>query len=275
MERIFAGRWIAGAETGDAVRRAKRLNALGISAILNYIGEDLTDARDINDAVSTNLRLIAEIRKAKLNASVSLKLTALGLCLSRRAARKNYDRIVGAARRAGVFVWIDAESEDTIEDTIAIYEGQVRKHGVGITVQAYLRSSGKNLQRLAKRKAVVRLVKGAYSESGKIAFETRAQTTGNYRTLMHEAFANLKEFTIATHDSSLIDEAMLLNRSHRRKITYAMLNGIRNTYAARLAEQGYSVAIYVPFGTRWFGYSLRRLREESHLLLVLRSLLGG
>ena len=274
-ERIFAGKWIAGARIEDALRRTRQLNALGMSAIINHIGEDLTDKHDIADAVSTNIRLIKEIKKAKLQASVSLKLTALGLRVSRAMARKNYSRIVVEARKRGVFVWLDAETQDTIDDAISIYEGQVARGGVGITVQAYLRRSGKNLERLAKRKAVVRIVKGAYSESAKIAFVTRKDTTANYRSLMHDAFSHLKEFTIATRDSSLIKEAMLLNRSHRRKVTYAMLNGIRNGYAAELAEQGNSVAIYVPFGTRWIDYSLRRLREESHLVLMFKSLLGG
>ncbi|MDE1854945.1 MAG: proline dehydrogenase family protein [Candidatus Micrarchaeota archaeon] len=275
FERVFAGKWIAGARISDAIRRTRQLNALGESAIINYIGESLTDKRDIADAVSINLRLIREIRKEKLKASISLKLTALGLSVSKNLARKNYGRIVGAARRQGIFVWIDAESQDTIEDVISIYEGHVRKGGVGICLQSYLRRSGHLMQRLIKRKAVVRIVKGAYKESSKIAFETRKETTENYRMLMREAFAHLKEFTIATHDSSLIGEAMELNRSHRRRVTYAMLNGIRNRYAASLAAQGSSVAIYVPFGTRWIGYALRRLREESHLILVLRSLLGG
>ncbi len=275
VERIFAGKWIAGPGIKDAVRRTKQLNALGMSAIINYIGEDLTDKREIAEAVSTNLRLINEIRKSKLQASVSLKLTALGLRVSKSMARKNYNRIVGAARRRRVFVWIDAESQDTVDDAISIFESQARRGGVGITVQAYLRSGERNLARLFKKKAPVRIVKGAYKESGKIAFDTRKETTGNYRVLMREAFTHLREFTVATHDDSLIKEALELNRSHRRRVTYAMLNGIRNGYAAELAAQGNSVAIYVPFGTRWLGYSLRRLREESHLVLVLRSLLGG
>ncbi len=275
IERIFAGRWIAGPEMGDALRRAKRLNDLGISAIINHIGEELTDRTRIADAIAINLRLIREIKKAKVDASISLKLTQLGLRVSNATARRNYNKIVAFARKRGVFVWIDAESADTIPGAISIYERQARRGGVGMTVQAYLRDSPRNLERLLRRGAVVRLVKGAYSEAGRTAFADRKEVTANYAMLMRELFARSGEFTIATHDSSLIAEAMLLNRSSRRKVTYAMLNGIRNGYAADLAAQGQRVSIYVPFGTRWLEYSLRRLREESHLMLVLRSLLGG
>lgn len=275
LERILAGKWIAGPRISDALRRTRQLNALGMSAIINYIGEDLTGKREIAEAVATNLKLIKEIKRAKLDASISLKITSLGLRVSKSLARSNYAKIVGTARKQKVFVWLDAESQDTIDDTISIYESQAGKKGVGIALQSYLRRSGKDMRRLSRRKAVVRLVKGAYKESAKIAFETREQTTSNYRVLMHDAFSHLDEFTIATHDSSLISEAFELNRWHRRRVTYAMLLGIRNGYAAELAAQSHRVAIYVPFGTRWLGYSLRRLREERHLFLVLRSLLGG
>lgn len=275
IEKIFAGKWIAGPNIEDAIRRTKQLNALGMSAILNHIGEELANRQQISDSVAMNLRLIREIRKAKAQASISLKLTQLGLRVGKGTAGKNYEKIVRFARENGVFVWLDAESEDTVADTISIYERQVGRGGVGIAVQAYLRESEHNLQRLLKRRAVIRLVKGAYKESKKIAFTDRNEVTANYAMLMRELFARSGEFTIATHDSSLIAEAMLLNRSSRRKVTYAMLNGIRNGYAADLAAQGQRVSIYVPFGTRWLEYSLRRLREESHLMLVLRSLLGG
>lgn len=274
-ERLLAGRWIAGPRIFDAIRRAKALNALGMSAIINYMGEEFTNMRDVSEAVATQLRLVRTIRKNGIDASLTVKMTQLGLRISKKLAKRNYDRIVALARKNSVFVWLDAESQDTVEDAISIYEGQVRRRGVGIAVQSYLKRSEGNVRGLLKRRAVIRLVKGAYKESAKIAFGTKKETTKNYAVLMRHLFKAAKEFTIATHDSVLIDEAMTLNRSYRRKVTYAMLNGIRNNYAARLASQGNSVAIYVPFGTRWVEFSYRRLREASHLLLVLRSLLGG
>jgi proline dehydrogenase len=275
FERIFAGRWIAGPTLDDAMRRTRQLNALGMGAIINYMGEEFREKDEVADAVAMNLRLIRAIRKAGANASVSLKPTQLGLRIGKAFARSNYNRIVGFARKHGVFVWLDAESQDTVDDAISVYVGQARKGGVGVTLQAYLRRSEADLQRLISKKAVVRLVKGAYKESARVAFVDRKEVTRNYLLLMRQLFAGAREFTIATHDSSLINEALKLNRSYRRRVTYAMLNGIRNGYAATLAERGNRVALYVPFGPRWIEYSVRRLREESHLLLVLRSLLGG
>ncbi len=274
-ERIFAGRWIAGPTAKHAMRRTRELNELGKSAIINCMGEEFIDKRDIAEAMAINLQLVKAISKNKLDASISLKITQLGLRASKKLATRNYGKIVSAARKSGIFVWLDAEKEDTIEDAIRIYESQMKRGGVGIAVQAYLKRSEKNMERLRRRKAIVRLVKGAYKESKSIAFQSREEVEENFLKLMRILFKDFREFTIATHDSDLIDEAMELNRVYRRKVTYAMLNGIRNNYATRLAENGNRVAIYVPFGTRWIEYSLRRLSEMEHVVLVARSLLGG
>ena len=275
IEKVVAGKWIAGPTINDAIRRTKELNELGFSAIINCMGEESLTERDIEQAVSVNLQLIRAIKKRDLDASISLKLTQLGLRKSKVLARRNYNRIVRLARKNGIFVWLDAEAEDTIEDTISIYEPQIRRGGVGIAVQSYLRRSQRNTIRLIKHNAIVRLVKGAYKLPASISFQKREEVTRNYRTLMHLLFKESKEFTIATHDSALLNEALELNRAYRRKVTYAMLNGIRNNYALRLVTGGNRVAIYIPFGTKWIEYSFRRLRESTHLLLVLRSLLGG
>ena len=274
-ERVFAGKWIAGPRIEDAIARGKRFNALGMSAIINYMGEDLRDEKEVADAVATNLRLITSIKKNRLKASVSLKITQLGLRISKELAKRNYDRLVSFARKNKVFVWLDAESHDTIDDAIWAYEGQVRRGGVGIAVQSYLKRSEGNVLRLLRHRAVIRLVKGAYKEDGSIAYRTGKERTQNYAVIMRQLFKRAQEFTIATHDQVLIDEAMRLNQVGKRKLTLAMLNGIRNRYAARLVAEGYKVAIYVPFGTRWIEFSLRRMNEASHIILVLRSLLGG
>lgn len=274
-EKIFAGRWIAGPSIGDAMRRAKKFNALHMSAIINYIGEDLNDRRDVSEAVATNLRLIRMLRKHGIDASISLKMTQLGLRISKKLAKENYGRIVNFARENGTFVWLDAESHDTIDDTIRIYGGQVRRGGVGIALQSYLKRSERDMSALLGKKAVIRLVKGAYKESEEIAYKTRGERMRNYAALMRQLFRRAKEFTIATHDQSLIDEAMRLNRTYRRHVTYALLNGIRDRYAAKLAANGKSVAIYVPFGTKWVDYTYRRMREASNIILILRFLPEG
>lgn len=272
LERFFAGRWIAGPAIGDAVSKARELNSLGEEAILNYLGEQFTEKEDVEDAVSTYLRLIRDMGKNRLRASIAVKITQLGLLISEAVAMQSYGRIVAEARKRHIFVWLDMESHDTIDSTIETYLSQARKGGVGIAIQSYLKRSGRDVQRLVKQGAVVRLVKGAYKESEEIAFRGRAEITSNYARLLRYLFEHAKEFTIATHDGSMIDEALLLSKRQRRKVTYAMLNGIRSRYAAHLASKGKRVAIYVPFGRRWVNYALRRLKEKEHVLLVLRSL---
>lgn len=272
LEKVLAGRWIAGADVSDAIAIGKRLNANNAVPIFNYLGEDFKEIEKVKETVDKYLEVISEIKKSKLKAEISLKPTELGIGINTAAARKNYALIVGSARKNNVFVWLDMESHKYVDPTIKLYETQLGKGGVGICIQSYLRRSGKDLEHITGKGGIVRLVKGAYSESKRIAFGSRSETTANYYALMKYLFKNSKRFMIATHDQGILDEAMLLNRSYRRDVTYAMLNGIRNKYAMQLAQLS-KVAIYVPFGKRWFSYSYRRLREEGHLTLILRSLL--
>ncbi len=272
---IFAGRWIAGPNISDAMKRARELNELGVSAIINYMGEEFERESDCNDAVATCMQLAKAIKKKRLDASISVKITQMGLRIGRGIATRNYGKVVGFARKLGIFVWLDMESQDTVSDAIFIYLTQVKRSGVGIAMQAYLRRTEGDAALLVKKKAVIRLVKGAYKADKKTGFAKREEVEQNYIKIMRYLFKKSQKFTIATHDSMLINEAIMLNRVHRRNVTYGMLNGIRNNYAAELAASGNKVALYVPFGSRWFDYSLRRMNEWSHVMLILRSLLGG
>ncbi len=127
-------------------------------------------------------------------------------------------------------------------------------------------------ERIVGMGGAIRLVKGAYSESRKIAYTSRDETTRNYVRIMEYLFKHSGRFMIATHDQGIIAQAMELNRSYRREVTYAMLSGIKNKALVRLAATGNKVAAYVPFGEKWVDYAFRRLREESHILLVMKSL---
>ncbi len=275
VEKVVAGRWLAGARVEDAIRRARELNAQHIHAIINYLGEGFTDKKYVNDAASTYLQLIREIKRSGVDASISVKLTQLGLLIDKGYARQNFARIADFAGRNGIFTTLDMEEHQMIDDTISIYQSQGNRGMIYITMQAYLRRSEKDMERLVKKHARIRLVKGAYSENAKIAFQKREETSENYMKMMGYLFKNSASFMIATHDQRMIDQAMTMNRIYRRNVTFAMLNGIRSRYAAKLAAKGNRVAVYVPFGGRWVEYAFRRMREESHIVLVLRSLLGG
>jgi proline dehydrogenase len=262
LENALAGRWIAGARIKDAIERAEELNAHKEGAVINYLGEDFSEKRDVAEAMSAYQRLIVEMAHGGVDCGISLKMTQLGLGINRGMARRNYGSIANLARRQGIFTWLDMEAHGTVDATISVYERQLkRKGGVGICLQAYLKRTEQDVRRLVEKGAVVRLVKGAYAENGRIAFTERREIDASYVRLMNYLFRNAREFTIATHDRHIIGQALLLNRSYRRKVTYSMLDGIQGGYAERLAGLGNRVSVYVPFGRRWTGYAYRRLRE--------------
>ncbi len=271
-ERLMAGRWLAGERIGDAIGVSRRFNSHGISAMINYLGESLAERSAVDCAVKTYARLIREIKRSGIRASISIKPTQLGASIGKGVALRNYASIVGLARSNGIFTWLDMEEHRYVDTTIRLYRSQLKRGAVGICIQAYLRRSASDLESIVRSGGVVRLVKGAYGEPSRLAYATRDETTANYSRLMAYLFRHSPRFMIATHDPAVIAEAQELNRSYRRDVTYAMLNGIRNRELLRLAETGSKAAAYVPFGEQWISYALRRLREEGNLPLLLRSL---
>ncbi len=272
-EKLIAGRWIAGPTINDAVARTKKLNGLGYKVTLNYLGEDFSDKAAVESALSVYLELIAAIKRSKLNADISLKPTQIGLKIDFKYAKKNYSKLVGAARKARIYTWLDMEAHRYVDETISLCISEAKGGMVGLCLQSYLKRSERDIRRVVRAVCGVRLVKGAYKESSTIAYTSRYEIDKNFRHLMHYLFKNSDNFIIATHDAKLVEEAEELNKTYRRNVEYAMLNGIRNSYTKRLVEKGESVLLYLPFGERWLDYSYRRLRELSHITLVLRSLL--
>lgn len=271
LEKMFAGRWIAGKKVEDALEITRRLNKKGIDAMINYLGEEFAEVNDVNDAVSTYKELITALSKDALHASISLKPTQLGLLISRNMADRNYAEIVNFARGHGIFTWLDMESYKYVDQTISLYKTEVERGMTGICIQAYLRRSASDLKKLTRIGATIRLVKGAYGTSDKNTYVLGGELRENYRRLMEYLFKNAKKFTIATHDSLLINQSLELRKRYKKEASYAMLNGIRNRYAASLAKRN-RVSVYLPFGGRWISYTYRRFRELSNALLVFRSL---
>ncbi|MCL4411295.1 MAG: proline dehydrogenase family protein [Candidatus Marsarchaeota archaeon] len=271
IEKLVAGRWIAGANDRDAIAVAKYFNSKKIRALINFLGEAYTKEEDIAKTIDIYLRLIRYIENEKVTADITVKPTQLGLLISNDEFVKNYKKIINAARGSKVFTWMDMEEAEYIDDALAAYEEEVDNGMVGICIQSYLKRSIDDLRKLTKKDAVIRLVKGAYTASKNKSFQTRSETTENYYKLMNFLFENGKSFTIATHDIDIIHEAIKLNKNSKKDVTFAMLKGIRNKLAVQLAEKE-KVSIYVPFGEEWIPYSYRRLKEAGHLKLILRSL---
>lgn len=272
VEKLVAGRWIAGESIADAIYVAKVLNTYGITAQINYLGEAFTEKSDVEKTVKTYRSLIDVASREKIKFSIALKLTELGLLINKSLALKNYSALVSYARSKNVFVFIDMEEHEYIDDTIRIYETEVKKGSVGICIQSYTRRSQDDIKRLVKKGAVIRLVKGAYKENDKIAYQTRQEITQNYIRLMDYLFKNSKRFMIATHDEEIISNALLQKKKSKADVSFEMLKGIRNKRAFELRQNGEDVSVYLPFGPKWIQYASRRLREAENIGLVLRSL---
>jgi proline dehydrogenase len=275
IEKAIAGKWIAGASIGDAIRRAKALNSKGIRVQINYLGELFTERKEVEESVSTYLELIRRISKEGVKVDIAVKATQIGMLMGSGYTQRNYAKIVALARQKRVFVWMDMEEVEFVDRTIALYDTQVGGGGVGICIQSYLKRSKADIQRLIEHKAVIRLVKGAHATSKIKDYMPRPWATRNYRELMGILFRGSEHIMVATHDKALIRYAARLNRRHKRFVEYAMLNGIMDSYAGRLASSGEHVSMYVPFGSRWIDYSYRRLKELSNLKIILRSILSG
>lgn len=274
VERILAGRWIAGPAIADAVATARTLNAQGMRALINYLGEDFTSKSDIDDAVNTYLKLIMELKKTGAKADISVKPTQLGLSMSAKEFARNYRHILAFAAKHGVFVWLDMEDSKYVTQTISAFIS-ARSHNKGICIQAYLSRSFDDVRKLVRHNAVIRLVKGAYVPSTHARVGDKHKTNSNFIKIMRYLFGNSKEFMIATHDDAMISIALGFAASSKAQASYAMLNGIRREYAHALASSGQRVSIYVPFGKRWVQYAYRRLKEQGHAILILRSIFGG
>ena len=276
MERLLfrvAKKWVAGYSVDEAITAALDANSRGMSAILNVLGEDVTDARIVEQTMNEYLSLIELMDTKKVKGCVSVKPTQLGLAINHKMCLQNFGRLAARAKDLGQFLWIDMESVKFAEDTIAIYLEVFEKYYMsGVAVQAYLRRSASDLIHILEHGGTVRLVKGAYHESEEHAFTVKEEVDANYSKLMKMLFKSKNYFAIATHDSKLIEEAILLNKDS--KFEFQMLKGIRDDLKSELVAKKFAVSEYIPYGSQWLSYSVRRMRERKrNLLLLARSLI--
>ena len=274
MERLLfrvAKKWVAGASADDAMSAAFGANKRGISAIVNFLGEDTSEKLQVEFAVKEYLSLIDMIRSNGIRGCVSVKPTQLGLAINYDLCLQNFMILAKRASETGQFLWIDMESMKFTEDTITIYLEILEKYPMtGIAIQAYLRRSGADVLHIMEHEGKVRLVKGAYHEREEHAFTTREEVDQNYSHLLRMLAAEGHFFAVATHDCKLVDEAINL---HPRNCEFQMLMGIRDELKSQLVSKGLPVSEYIPYGSLWLPYSVRRIRERKrNLILLARSL---
>ncbi|HSB57339.1 MAG TPA: proline dehydrogenase family protein [Nitrosopumilaceae archaeon] len=275
MEKFLfriAKQWIAGDSMAQALESARMANKKGMDAIINRLGEHVTTKNQVEKTVKEYLILISNLRKSKVEGGVSIKPTQLGLSRNKKECLKNYEIIIERASQSQSFVWIDMESSEHTDDTIGIYLDLFDKYErLGLALQANLRRSRGDLMHLLEKGAKIRLVKGAYREKKAIAFQSKKEVDQNYRNLMEMLFVKGNEFGIATHDSVLIEKAIRLSKVHEKKFEFQFLKGIRDELKPGLLKKGFSVSEYIPYGTNWLPYSIRRLKERKRNILLLGS----
>ncbi|MFL6309586.1 MAG: proline dehydrogenase family protein [Nitrososphaera sp.] len=276
IERLLyrlAKRWVAGYSANEAMGTALDANSHGMSAILNFLGEDIRDSKLVDVTVSQYLLLMDLMNAKKVHGCVSVKPTQIGLTIDYDTCLQNFRRLAAKAREVGQFIWLDMESVKSTEDTIAIYLDLYKQYNmIGVAVQSYLRRSASDLLHIIEYGGKVRLVKGAYHESKEHIFVTNEEVNANYLKLMLMLFESNNYFAIATHDSSLIAEATRMGKN--TSFEFQMLKGIRDELKIDLITMGFTVAEYIPYGSQWLPYSVRRIMERKrNLLLLARSLI--
>jgi proline dehydrogenase len=273
----IAKHWIAGETYEEAIDRAERSNASKVLGIVNLLGEEVTAREETVTATTEYLDILKAIAARGIRSCISVKPTQLGLTMDRKLYEENMNTILGIAKSLDTFVWMDMEGSRYTEDTLDSYLDFRRKFdNVGVAIQSYLKRSEEDVNRILDSNGTIRLVKGAYNESPSIAFKRREQINENFSKLMRIMFERGNGFAVATHHEKLIEEAAELSKTRSVPFEYEMLMGIRDAKKLELAQRGFRVSEYIPFGKGWWAYSVRRIREhKSNILLLARSLISS
>ncbi len=269
-------RFIAGMQQEDALRVAEAVNRQGISVTLDSLGESVTSATEAHRAADVYHRLLDSIAERGLDANISVKLTQMGLELSPELAESIAENLVQHARSTRNFVRIDMEDSRLTQLTLDIVR-RVHSHAglrgaVGVVIQAYLYRSQADIEQLLADGIRVRLCKGAYNEPAEVAFPRKPDVDANFFKLAKMLVDSPIYHALATHDDGLIDKVKAyaaeaaIDPSH---FEFQMLYGVRRDLQRKLVSQGYKVRVYVPFGTEWYPYFMRRLAERPANVIFL------
>lgn len=268
-----ASRFVAGESVDEAISVARQLNARGLLVTLDYLGESVTDATEANAARDQILYLLERIHSSGVDAYVSVKLSQLGLKLDENLAIGNLRSILQQAQAHALRVRIDMEESALVDTTLDIYRRLRYGEGfdnVGVVIQSYLYRSEEDVRKLVEEGAWVRLVKGAYREAPQVAYPHKADTDAAFVRLAEmmlapEAQARGAYLAAATHDDAMIDAVRRYVAAHnipKDAFEFQLLYGIRRERQEQLVAQGYRTRIYVPYGTAWYPYFMRRLAER-------------
>ncbi len=268
VAKSFANRFVAGETVDTALAAVARLNARGITASLDLLGESVHNEAEARAAGEAYISMLDRIHGQKADANVSVKLTAMGLDISEDLCVANMQKILQRARDCASFVRIDMESSEYTQRTLDLFEQRLYpgyRENVGIVLQSYLYRTFADVERAISMKARVRLCKGAYKEPETVAFPDKKDVDANYVRCMHELMLKGNYPGIATHDEAIIREAKRFAKANDvapDRYEFQMLYGVRRDLQDRLVREGYRMRVYVPFGTQWYPYLMRRLAER-------------
>jgi proline dehydrogenase len=276
--RSPARRFVAGEQIADALAAARALEQQGLETTLDLLGESVSSTDKALAAAQAYVSLITEAHAAGLRPGVSVKLTQIGLDVDRATAIDNLRRILEAGRELECFVRVDMEgsayTDDTLETVTTLWSIGYRH--LGVALQAALRRTPTDLERLIGLGISIRLVKGAYREPRSVAFVKPEEVDAQFVTLMERLLVSGTHPAIATHDPALIERTRTFAAARGlapESFDFELLYGIRRDLQLRLLQQGHRVRIYVPYGGEWFPYFMRRLGERpANIAFVLRSL---
>ena len=272
----FSSRFVAGMEIGDALRVAEALNRQGMAVSLDSLGESVTSEAEAVAAAEVYHQLLDEIAARQLDANISVKLTQMGLNLSPALAENFAENLARHAREKDSFVRIDMEDSSLTQVTLDIVQrihAKPELRGViGVVIQAYLYRSQADIEQLLADGIRVRLCKGAYQEPAAVAYPRKADVDANFVRLSSLLLASPVYHGLATHDDAMIAAARSFASQHGidpGRFEFQMLFGVRRDLQRRLVREGYNVRVYVPFGSDWYPYFMRRLAERPANVLFL------
>lgn len=268
--RKFANRYIAGETLADAVRCVRQINSEGACATLDVLGEDIFTKEEAVESRKASIEVLQTITKERLDSNLSIKLTSLGLKLDKDFTTENVREILKVAARENIFVRFDMEDSTCTTDTIDVFQILHREFPkTGIVLQAYLFRTEHDATALMNNGVKnFRLCKGIYRESPEIAFQGREEVQQNYLKVLRLMFEQKAYVGIATHDSVLVDgaNAMITELGLKKnEYEFQMLLGVRPELRNTLVKDGHKVRLYVPFGEHWYGYSMRRFKENPEI----------
>jgi proline dehydrogenase len=277
VERLTS-RFVAGSTLEREVAVCKKLNADGYLATLDHLGESVTSLQEATRSRDAYLAALDQIAKLKLQATVSVKLTQLGLDFSAADCLANVECLVARAKSIGCMVEVDMESSAYVDRTLQVVSDLHARHGsVRAVIQAYLYRSQSDVEHLCRQSIPIRLCKGAYRESSDVAFSSKADVDANYVRLMLDLFDHGTHPAVASHDEKILDHAIRYIQERNiapDRFEFQMLYGVGRDLQRRLVAAGFRLRLYVPYGDAWYPYFMRRLAERpANVLFLARNLL--